>query len=76
MLKHLNEFQNFTNLAVAVSRAFPSHTDTNQQMLQLNLPLFFLIFILQNPKMLLYTNKKIHVFLVKNNQNYTDSELK
>lgn len=74
MLKHLNEFQNFTNLAVAVSRAFPSHTNTNQQMLQLNLPLF-LIFILQNPKMLLYTNK-IHVFLVKNNQNYTDSELK
>lgn len=41
MLKHLNEFQNFTNLAVAVSRAFPSHTNTNQQMLQLNLPLFF-----------------------------------
>lgn len=75
MLKHLNEFQNFTNLAVAVSRAFPSHTNTNQQMLQLNLSLFFKIFILQNPKMLLYTNKN-HVFLVKNNQNYTDSELK
>lgn len=44
MLKHLNEFQNFTNLAVAVSRAFPSHTNTNQQMLQLNLPLFFFNF--------------------------------